>query len=91
MWINLHPDQLENISKLLHSNDDPALAAYIQERLTEARNPGLNALKEAARDLYGTDDVEIDDQSDGTTTVSEGNGGTWVLGWLWVPEEFDDT
>jgi hypothetical protein len=37
-----------------------------------------------ARDLYQTDDVEIDDL-EVKTSVAE--GGTWVAAWVWVPEE----
>lgn len=35
---------------------------------------------ELARDKYGSDDVEIDDDC----VFSRADNGTWVNGWLWV-------
>jgi len=43
-----------------------------------------NPYVRAARALVaGGDDVEVDD----STTLSEGEGGAWVLSWLWVSNE----
>lgn len=41
-------------------------------------SPGL---RELANDLYGTDEVEIDDEGVGTSASDE---GTWVQAWVWV-------
>ena len=38
-----------------------------------------------ARDMYQTDETEIDDL-DVRTSVEEG-AGTWVAAWVWIPEE----
>jgi len=34
-----------------------------------------------ARDIYASDDVSIDTE----TVLAEGNDGTWVLAWVFVP------
>lgn len=44
-------------------------------------SPGL---RELANDLYGTDEVEIDDEQVGT---SPSDDGTWVQAWVWVSRE----
>ena len=36
-----------------------------------------------ARQIYGSDDVEIDDNARASRDDEEGTG-TWVQGWLWV-------
>lgn len=38
-----------------------------------------------ARYIYGSDDVEVDDDA----MVSKGDGGSFVQAWLWVPEIAD--
>lgn len=38
---------------------------------------------EAARDEYGSDDIEIDDDA-GTSSADD---GTWVQAWVWLPKE----
>jgi hypothetical protein len=40
-------------------------------------------LRNTARELYGSDDIEIDDDA----KISEADKGTWVAAWVWVPEE----
>ncbi|MCW1985618.1 UNVERIFIED_ORG: hypothetical protein M2348_001350 [Sphingomonas sp. R1F5B] len=45
-------------------------------------NPSLRA---AAFDQYATDDIEIDDEP----ATAEGDDGTWVAAWVWVPSEDD--
>jgi hypothetical protein len=52
------------------------------------------ALIEKARDLYQTDDVEVDDSGVETSRALDGFGdgengepiGTWVQAWVWVPD-----
>lgn len=41
---------------------------------------------EVARDIYGSDDIEIDDDA----TISAADDGVWVAGWLWVHNENRD-
>ena len=36
-----------------------------------------------ARELYATDDVEIDDEP----ALSHANDGAWVAAWVWVSNE----
>lgn len=46
---------------------------------------GVNAATtpavQQARDIYASDDVNIDSE----TVLSEGSDGTWVLAWVFVP------
>jgi hypothetical protein len=39
--------------------------------------------RERARDLYGSDDVEIDENA----RASRGEGGTWIAAWVWLGDE----
>lgn len=39
--------------------------------------------RETARELYGSDDVEIDDNA----KASRADEGVWVGAWVWVPNE----
>lgn len=43
------------------------------------------ALIEAAREAYGSEDIEIDDMAG----ASPGEGGTWVQAWVWIADEDD--
>jgi len=45
----------------------------------------LEALHDAATDLYGSDEIQIDIQSE--EDVSEGEAGTWVRAWVLIPKE----
>ena len=51
---------------------------------------GVNAtttpVVQQARDIYASDDVNIDTE----TVLSEGNDGTWVLAWVFVPTDSGD-
>lgn len=48
-----------------------------------------------ARELYQTDDVEIDDYGVETSRATDGRGdgengkaiGTWVQAWVWIPDD----
>jgi hypothetical protein len=41
---------------------------------------------------YGEEDIEIDEGDDGNPPrISRAIGGTWVLAWIWVPEEDSST
>lgn len=40
-----------------------------------------DALRAMARDTYGSDDCEIDDNA----VVSRGDDGAFVQAWVWVP------
>ena len=42
------------------------------------------AITKAAQDIYQTDDLRIDDVQF-PYDVAEGEGGTWVAAWVWVP------
>mgnify|MGYP003145568405 CR=1 FL=1 len=41
---------------------------------------------EAARELHGSDEIEIDDDAY-RSRAEEDADGTWVSGWLWVPDD----
>ena len=49
----------------------------------------LARAQEIASSLGDGYDVEVDDETPGTLT-SEGDGGTWVRAWVWVPEPDED-
>lgn len=44
------------------------------------------ALRDAAHEAYGTDEVEIDDEA----ATSPADDGTWVAAWVWMANEADD-
>lgn len=44
------------------------------------------AITKAARDIHQTDDLHIDDVRF-PYDVAEGDGGTWVAAWVWVPTD----
>lgn len=44
-------------------------------------NVTTTPVAQQARDIYASDDVNIDTE----TVLSEGNDGTWVLAWVFVP------
>lgn len=49
-------------------------------------SPDCAATRAQARVIYGSDDVEIDDDCQ----FSVADDGTWVGGWLWVPHQEDE-
>lgn len=64
----------------------PALAAA-KDQLASLAPPKL---QQKARDLYTDSSCDIEVDSDAVT--SRGSDlGTWVSGWLWVPDEDEDT
>lgn len=77
---------------VLKVGDDPAfklLDLSTQAAVVSARARATDAAMEVgalqlivdqARDIYGTDDVEIDDQP----VLSVADGGVWVSAWVWV-------
>lgn len=42
--------------------------------------------RELARQTYGSDEVEIDDDA----VISKGDNGVFVQAWLWIDEEEDE-
>lgn len=56
------------------------------KKLEAINNVAEEPLLERARSKYATDELEIDDQAVG---VSEGDDGTWVNAWVWVPHDGD--
>lgn len=58
-----------------------------QVALSQTVVPALTAsITKAARDIYQTDDLRIDDVRF-PYDVAEGDGGTWVAAWVWVPTD----
>ena len=77
-------DRLIELSDTVLTEDT---AAEMQKILHNAkRNMADPALREAAHDEYGTDEVEIDDEP----AIAPADGGTWVAAWVWMPDEEDD-
>jgi hypothetical protein len=48
-----------------------------------ADNEYRKQLREKARERYGSDSVQVDEDAD----FSESDEGTWVQAWVWVPAE----
>jgi hypothetical protein len=48
----------------------------------------LERLRQTATDRYGSVDLIIDPLS--SFDLSEGDGGTWVRAWVWIPEEDEE-
>ena len=42
-------------------------------------------LRDAAREIYGDDDIQIDDDAKISNENPEKDGGAWVQAWVWVP------
>lgn len=47
----------------------------------------MNEMVRRARDIWASDDLEIDDHA----LVSECDEGVWVAAWVWVPKENDES
>ena len=70
----------------LAEGDIPNLIDAVRAaRPPEATGHEREAVVEA-HDLWGTDDIEIDD----TAYVSHADDGYWVSAWLWVPQPEED-
>ncbi|MFA9261860.1 MAG: hypothetical protein ACEQSB_00675 [Undibacterium sp.] len=90
MWINLTLEEIKYLRDQIPDSglaSDQNLTKKIDERLASAFDPLNVALTEKAREKYGSDDIEVDDQSYGASCVSQVDEGVWVLGWLWVARE----
>ena len=65
---------------MLGGDDAAELAALIDE-LGGKRPPATAMHIARARTLYGTDDIEMDDNA----TLSVADDGVWVSAWVWLP------
>ncbi len=54
---------------------------------TGVRTPATAKQISLARDLYGTDEVEVDDNATQASTTE----GVWVSAWVWLSEEWVDS
>ena len=55
---------------------------FVRESVEES-GPSDAAYRDAARSLYGTEDVNVDDDA----VISRGDDeGAWVAAWVWVPD-----
>lgn len=67
-----------------YSGDSDGLTAAIQQLGKEVER-SITIAEESwrlkAQEMYGTDDIEVDD----TALASIGDSGVWVSSWLWVP------
>lgn len=76
----LDEDRLWEIQELQRqAQSEVALSRTVVPALPEA-------ITKAARDIYQTDDLHIDDVRF-PYDVAEGDGGTWVAAWVWVPTD----
>ena len=77
----------ESLAAAINQAVGIAIAALrIHEEEREA-NYSNTAEIERARDMYGSDDIEVND----TALASHTDNGMWVAGWLWLanPESAD--
>jgi hypothetical protein len=56
---------------------------YLQDVRIEALDDATEDELEAATDIHGSDEIEIDRPA----AASRSDEGVWVQGWLWVPIE----
>lgn len=40
-----------------------------------------------ARELYASDELEIDDSAQMSEPGDDGDKGVWIQAWVWVPDE----
>jgi hypothetical protein len=90
MWINLTREEVAVIREALeHTRSSPEIAAILEslKRQEEsAFDPASLGLRMEAFELHHIDgEVEVDDQSDSSALVSIGEGGAYVMAWVWVP------
>ena len=68
---------------VLTDNPDYAYRVERIRQIVNATTFATEVLERNARDIYATEDVEIDP----SPPTSESENGTWVQGWLWVANE----
>jgi hypothetical protein len=85
-------------SQTLTKIDDALVAARFDEQTQEAMDAALEDLRsvrdntatdeqlDAARKLYRSNEIEIDDDA----AISQADDGYWVQAWVWVPVENED-
>jgi hypothetical protein len=62
------------------------LAAAVRELAAALPPEAPEAIRDSAAELYAGNDIEIDD----VAYLSEGDGGTWVSAWVWMPCDSSD-
>lgn len=66
-------------------NETPGLVRDALKLMDDAKDAiASDDLRELANDIYGTNEIEIDDEGVGT---SEGADGIWVQAWVWVEHD----
>lgn len=64
------------------------MAKEIREKILERLDPDYNSEHryqiEAARAIYVSDDLEIDDNPEVNVAENGGDNGLWVSAWVWV-------
>jgi len=78
----LNHQHIDQIQDALMSRDPIACTIAIGLITTAKDHRADPALLAKASDLYATDELEIDD----VAGASEGDAGTWVQAWVWVPK-----
>ena len=76
----------EDSVKEEHADLIERLKAF-DEKMVQINEVADEGLCDEARALYGSDEIEVDDQSVG---VSHADDGSWVNAWLWVPNAEED-
>lgn len=83
MTYSLQRNELDKIQDALMSRDEIACKMAMSFLTNVKERMADSDLREQAHDLYGTDEVEIDDEA----ATSEADNGTWVQAWVWVSNE----
>lgn len=69
--------------------DEPKSVAGLKKDDTAAEVGDEDAYRNTARDFYGNDDLEIDDNAI-VSHVQDGFVGAWVAAWVWISESDKD-
>lgn len=75
------PFDHETLSALERTFRKLAGEALQREQAATNAFPTVDQLRNSARGMYGTDDIEIDDDAN----ISEADIGSWVQAFVWVP------
>lgn len=76
---------LDNREQLDLHEDDRAMLENARKIFDDAKEyEASEGLMELANDIYGTDEVEIQNPGAGTSPTDE---GIWVQAWVWVSQD----
>jgi hypothetical protein len=83
---NEHLTDAESGTCISESDDGAWIQGWVYVEHGELQSQHNDSFIAAARDIYGSDDIEVDDDA----RVSEADDHVWVSGWFWVSDEDQD-